>query len=302
MRIIPNPLPILHILAAIVAATLIIVTVTVIGSYTIRRYELGNREGSGPTTRYALPLLRRALGIAGEVAAVFLCIVLYPFGYLFGEPSRAKLRRGDRAIVLCHGYMSNRSSFFVLRYVLGRLGRTNVFSPNFRPASASIPQFAEQLSETVKLALSQTGCDKVDLIGHSMGGLVVRYFIEKLGGARCVYTAITLGAPHRGTKTAALGLFKTAEQFRPDSSFIRELNRGPLSPDPVNMIAIWSDFDTVVLPPENAQLPAPYTNVMVTGVGHVAYLFSGQVFKHLRLALRESATAFEQNHGETRHI
>ena len=302
MSIIPNPLPILHVLAAIAAATLVIITITVIGSYTIRRYELGNRESAGPSTPYTLPPFRRALGIAGEVAAVFLCVVLYPFGYVIGEPSRAKLRRGERAVVLCHGYMSNRSAFFVLRYVLGRMGRKNVISLNFRPASASIPRFAEQLSEAVNLALSRTGCDTVDLIGHSMGGLVVRYFIEKLGGARCVHTAITLGAPHRGTKTAVLGLFKTAEQFRPDSSFIRELNQGLPASGPVNMVAIWSDFDTVVLPPENARLPEPYTNVMVTGVGHVAYLFSLQVFKHVRLALRESTAALRYGHGETRYI
>jgi hypothetical protein len=73
-------------------------------------------------------------------------------------------------------------------------------------------------------------------------------------------------------------------------------------PGPVNLVAIWSDFDTVVLPPENAQLPEPYTNVMVTGIGHVAYLFSCQVFKHVRLALREGTAALRYGHGETRYI
>ncbi len=302
MRIIPNSLPMLRLIAMIATVTLAIVTTMVIGSYMVRRYELGNREGAGLITPDTVPLVRSALGVAGEVLAVLLCIVLYPFGYVTGEPSRARLRRGERAVILCHGYMSNRSEFFVLRYVLRRMGRTNVILPNFRPSSASIPRFAEQLSDAVKLAMSRTGCDQVDLVGHSMGGLVARYFIEKLGGAGCVHTAMTLGSPHCGTKTATLGLFKTAEQFRPGSPFIRELNESSSSRGSVNMIAVWSDFDNVVLPPENAQLPNPCANVMVTGVGHVAYLFSRQVFEHVRRALCDNSTALRYRHGETGHI
>jgi predicted alpha/beta hydrolase family esterase len=264
---------------------LIIVTLGVVVSYIIRRYELGNREARDTTGYVAPSAFEKALGIAGEIVAVFLSVLLYPFGYVAGERSPARLRPGERPLILCHGYRHNRSAFFLLRYRLRKAGWGNVVVPNFRPVSASVPHFAEQLSEKARLAMSDAGCDKVDLVGHSMGGLVVRYFIEKLGGASCVGTAITVGAPHRGTKMAALGLFKTADQFRTDSSLIKDLCGQASSHGSVNVVSVWSDFDNMVLPPENAMLPQPCDSFMVRGVGHVAMLFSGQVFERLRLAL-----------------
>jgi triacylglycerol esterase/lipase EstA (alpha/beta hydrolase family) len=130
----------------------------------------------------------------------------------------------------------------------------------------------------VKAALAQTGCEKVDLVGHSMGGLVVRYYVEKLSGAASVNAAVTLGAPHQGSKTAVFGITKSAEQFSPDSALITELNEAPPTGDAADMTSVWSDFDSVILPHESARLPEPYTSVKVGGLGHVAMLFSGRVF------------------------
>jgi predicted alpha/beta hydrolase family esterase len=174
--------------------------------------------------------------------------------------------------------MHNKSAFLIMGHRLGSAGRNNVVALNFGPPSREVPFFAERLSETVKTTLAQTGCEKVDLVGHSMGGLVVRYYIEKLGGAAGVNAAVTLGAPHLGSKTAVFGVLKSAEQFSPDSALITELNEAPPSGDATDMTAVWSDFDSIVLPHESARLPEPYTSVKVGGVGHVAMLFSGRIF------------------------
>lgn len=275
----------MHIILTVLQTLLIIITLLVIIGHVLRRYELGNRETGAPTGPAGAATMERALGIAGEIAAVFLAILAYPLGYIIGESSVAELRSGEPPIILCHGYMHNRSAFLVLEHRIRKAGWNNIIAPNFRPASASIRCFADQLSEKVRQAISQTGCDRVNLIGHSMGGLVMRYFIEHLGGSSSVRTAITLGTPHRGTKTAVLGLFDTARQFRPDSTLIAELRLPPSAHDNLNMVSIWSDFDTVVLPPENASLPEPGKNIVVRNVGHVALLFSGQVFTHLRREL-----------------
>jgi hypothetical protein len=58
-------------------------------------------------------------------------------------------------------------------------------------------------------------------------------------------------------------------------------------PSGVKMVSVWSEFDNIVLPPENALLPEPHTNIMVKNVGHVALLFSRQAFVHLRLAFTD---------------
>ncbi|MBI5116263.1 hypothetical protein HZA56_07285 [Candidatus Poribacteria bacterium] len=271
---------VLHFLRALLLAVAAAVTV----SYIIRRYEIGNRDTNAAGAG-SMSAAQRTLGIAEEILATFLVVLFYPLGYVLKECSRTGLRWGERPIILCHGYNHNKSAFVILGHRLRNAGWNNLVAPNFGPASESIPCFAGQLSEKVKQAMSQTGCDKVDLIGHSMGGLVVRYFIEKLGGSCCVETAITLGAPHRGTKMAALGIFRSARQFRPDSDLIKDLCETPHQHNAVNMVSIWSEFDNIVLPPENALLPEPANAIMIQNVGHIAMLFSGKVFAEVRKTL-----------------
>ncbi|RJP22843.1 MAG: alpha/beta fold hydrolase [Candidatus Abyssobacteria bacterium SURF_5] len=285
-----SALVLLGVLLAMISATLatagsFLILASVSGSYIIRRYEILNTPppnfsfaGTDPRERF--------LGVIGEAAAAFACALLYPFGYFTSAYSRNRLVPGERPLILCHGYMANRSNLLWLGWRLRRAGRHNVFIPNFRPASAPISQFAEMLSREVTAALEMTGAEKVDLVGHSMGGLVIRYYIERLGGARFVENAITIGAPHCGTKTAVLSLFRTASQFCPNAPFIEEFNAAAPAGS-VNMVAIWSEFDNIVLPPQNAMLPEPYKNAMVKNVGHVALLFSGQVFSQVRRALNE---------------
>ncbi|GAB4336877.1 MAG: hypothetical protein Kow0099_10060 [Candidatus Abyssubacteria bacterium] len=261
------------------------VTLSVTMTYVIRTYEIGNGDSS-KAAYGAFSAFDRILAIVGEIAAAFACILLYPLGSVMGKYPKAGLRPGERPVILCHGYKHNRSGFLLMRHRLKRAGWNNVITPNFRPASATVPHFAEQLAETVQSAISETAVERVDLIGHSMGGLVIRYYLDRLGGAAHVRTAITLGSPHGGTKMAALGLFKSARQFRTDSQLIRELNLSSPS-EAVRMLAIWSEFDNIVLPPQNALLPAPYENFMVGNVGHIALLFSGRVFDKIARTLSE---------------
>jgi pimeloyl-ACP methyl ester carboxylesterase len=261
-----------------------IVAAVVFASYVVRQYEIGNSK-EATTDGGKLSVGEAVLGIALEIGAVLISILLYPLGFIMRETPYSTLRHGERPIILCHGYMHNRSAFLYMGHRLKQSGRNNIVAINFGPLSEEVPHFAERLSEAVNLALVNSGCDKVDLAGHSMGGLVVRYYIEKLGGAASVNAAVTIGSPHCGTKTAALGIFRSSKQFRPDSSLITGFERPVAGSVAADMTAIWSDFDSIVLPNEAACLPEPYANVRIGGVGHVALLFSGRVFDEVRRAL-----------------
>ena len=289
----------MHIILNFIRILLAIVAAGVLASYAVRQYELGNRADGAPESGDGLSLAEAVLGIALEIGAVFVSILLYPIGFIMRDTALSSLRHGERPIILCHGYMHNRSGFLLMGHRLKRAGRNNVIALNFGPTSEGVPYFAERLSETVKGALVHTGCDKVDLVGHSMGGLVVRYFVERLDGASCVNAAVTLGAPHFGTKTAALGIFKSAEQFRPDSTLIAELGRSAGESDAADMTAVWSDFDSVILPHENACLAEPSANVKIGGVGHVALLFSGRVFNEVRRAVSKDPLQRDSADGVT---
>ena len=272
----------MHIVFHIIHILFVAVVVTILASYAVRRYEVG--AGAGEAGGDRLSLAEAALGVAREIGAVFLAIMLYPLGFIMRDTDLTTLIHGERPIILCHGYMHNKSAFLLMGHRLRKIGRNNVVTLNFGPPSRRVPFFAERLSEAVKTALARTGVEKVDLVGHSMGGLVVRYFIERLEGAGSVNAAVTLGAPHLGAKTAVFGIFKSAEQFMPDSDLIAELNEAAPSRRTVKMTAVWSDFDSVVLPSENARLPAPHTNVKVGGVGHVTMLLSERIFDEVRRA------------------
>ncbi len=273
----------MHIVFYIIQIVFVAVVATVLASYAVRHYEVG--AGVGDATGDRLSLAEAALGVAQEIGAVFAAIMLYPLGFIMRDTDLTTLTRGERPVILCHGYMHNKSAFLLMGHRLRKIGRNNVVTLNFGPPSRRVPFFAERLSETVKTALMRTGVEKVDLVGHSMGGLVVRYFIEQLDGAASVNSAVTLGAPHLGVKTAVFGIFESAEQFMPGSELIAELNRAVPASRTVDMSAVWSDFDSIILPHESARLPEPYSSVKVGGVGHVAMLFSGRIFDEVRRAI-----------------
>jgi pimeloyl-ACP methyl ester carboxylesterase len=276
---------------------LALTAMVVLASYAVRHYEIGNAAERASTDRKAPSAAEAALCIAGEIGAVFLSVALYPLGFIMRETPNSALHRAEKPIVLCHGYMHNKSAFLIMGRKLKQAGFANVVALNFGPPSQRVPQFAERLSEAVDRMLVHSGCEKVDLIGHSMGGLVVRYYIEKLDGAKNVDRAVALGAPNGGTKTAVFGIFKSAGQFRLDSKLITELKESPIAGEPANMTAIWSDFDSVVLPPENARLPDPYANIMVGGVGHVGMLYSGRVFDEITRVLFADKPREEPTNG-----
>lgn len=275
----------MHIILNLVRIIIIVVTLLVIASYIVRRYELANRVTDAEAAPKSGSAAETALGIVVEILAVLFAVALYPIGLISRDESPSDLRPNERPVILCHGYSHNSSAFLLMRRRLRNAGWNNLIAPSFGPVTASIPSFAEKLSKLVEDILARTGCDKVDLIGHSMGGLVVRYYIQSLGGSSNVATAITLGGPHKGTKVAVFGLLQSARQFRLDSPIVAELNQEPAPCDSVNMISIWSDFDSVVLPPENAMLPEPCGNIMVPNTGHLALLYSSKVFDELRRTL-----------------
>lgn len=278
----------MSIILNIIQILFMIVAAVVFASYVVRQYEIGNST-KATTAGGKVSVGEAVLCMALEIGAVLISVLLYPLGFIIRDTPYSTLRHGERPVILCHGYMHNRSAFLFMGHRLKQAGRNNIVAINFGSFSEEVPRFAERLSEAINLALVHSGCDKVDLVGHSMGGLVVRYYVEKLGGAASVNAAVTIGAPHRGTKMAALGIFKSSRQFRLDSDLISGFEESSAGSAVAAMTAIWSDFDSIILPCENACLPKPYANVKVGGVGHVALLFSGRVFNELRQALSEEA-------------
>ncbi|MFQ7241354.1 esterase/lipase family protein [Agathobaculum sp.] len=74
-------------------------------------------------------------------------------------------------------------------------------------AWGSIETGAAQLARTVRRAMRETGCDRVNLIAHSKGGLEARYLISGMGWGRHVASLSMLSTPNRGSRVAELLLY-----------------------------------------------------------------------------------------------
>ena len=118
--------------------------------------------------------------------------------------------------------------------------------------------------------LAFTGATKVDLVGHSEGGLVSRYYLKYLGGTAKVGRYVSLGTPQHGTALANLGTFflnclsiVACQQMAAGSAFLGTLNAGDDTPGSVAYTAIFTAEDELVRPVWNASLDDGATNALL---------------------------------------
>ncbi|WP_250404944.1 esterase/lipase family protein [Streptomyces cellostaticus] len=191
-------------------------------------------------------------------------------------------------VVLLHGFIDNRSVFVLLRRSLARSGPQRVESLNYSPLTCDIRIAAELLGRHVEEICERTGSTRVDIVGHSLGGLIARYYTQCLGGDVRVRTLVTLGTPHSGTRAMPLAsAHPIVRQMRPGSEVIEELTR-PAPGCRTRFVSFWSDLDSVMAPLESACIDHPdleVRNVRVTGIGHLALPVHPAVASGIREAL-----------------
>lgn len=225
---------------------------------------------------YPVGLISDALEVADDVRLGDRFSRQVPLAYLDPEAAATP-------IILLHGYFHNRSAFVVMRRRLRRYGFRNVTSMNYNVLGHDIPELAEQLYGTVEKVCEAAGAHKVHLIGHSLGGIVARYYIQNVGGIDRVHTCVTLGSPHQGTYSAFIGRGRAAKQLRPGSPILSEL-RESARPMPVRFVSFYSNLDGMVLPPGHAKIVAPALrarNILVKDLGHMSLLISKPLWRSI---------------------
>ncbi|MBO4258667.1 esterase/lipase family protein, partial [Streptomyces griseorubiginosus] len=228
-----------------------------------------------------------------------------------------------RPVVLVHGTLGNSvDNWLGLAPYLESRGYC-VFSLDYGQLSG-VPVFyglgpidksAEQLSAFVDKVLAATKAAKADIVGHSQGGMMPRYYLRFLGGAAKVNALVGIAPDNHGTDldglTNLLPYFPGASDLLSSSTpgladqivgsaFLTKLNAGGDTVPGVHYTVIASKYDEVV---------TPYTSQFLSGsdVHNVLIqnLCSLDLSEHVlmglsdRLAFHEVANALDPAHATT---
>ncbi|MGC5308856.1 esterase/lipase family protein [Micromonospora zamorensis] len=163
-----------------------------------------------------------------------------------------------------------------------------------------IPTSARAFATYVDQVRASTGAATVDVVAHSEGGLVSRYYLKRLGGTAAIGRYVSLGTPHYGTYVANivafLGLGSCAgvvacQQMTIGSAFLADLNAGDDTPGAVRYTTIRTLQDELVRPTGNAVVNDGATNVLIQTycplrvVGHLGLVLDGTAYTIVRGAL-----------------
>ena len=191
-------------------------------------------------------------------------------------------------VLLIHGFLGTRGSMYLLERRLVDDGFVvvsfNIGTLNVR----DIRRSAFLIHRKIERILAQTPSQKIDIIGHSMGGLIGLYYIKKLGGHARVRKLVMMGTPVHGTWAAlagvvTLGLWSTSSwQLLPRSRFLDELAQGPLPPGvDVSTIAAARDW---VVPLKTTRLTG--ASAVTVPLGHSSLVVSEEVYRRVVNTLR----------------
>ena len=169
---------------------------------------------------------------------------------------------------------------------------------------------AQALDAFADAVRAQTGAAKVDLVGHSEGGLVSRAYVKYYGGAAEVDSLVTLGTPNYGTVAANIVRLFTlgtcvgvtaCQQMTIGSSFLADLNAGDDSIGNVAYTNIATVMDELVQPYTNSFLNAADGNItnralqsqcFLRIVGHLGLIVDGAVYSGVEDALEKRPISF----------
>ncbi len=274
------------ILAAVILVLLVLIALIagfVTASGLFAWYEQANLRPELMARRFAPASLAFAATLMlRETLCLAVTILLLPWGWL--PPWRRHIPRQRTPVLFLHGLFQNRACWLYLRLRLRLLGIPSLHAINLPPWK-DIESLTERVAIKVDELRLASGCERVHLVGHSMGGIIARNYIQLRGGAPKVERCILLAAPHGGSKLAALALSPLAKSLLPGSELLRRLAQAPL-PAKVHLTSLYSRHDTLVLPPTNARLEGT-ENIELTVIGHTSLLYHKPTLKALSERLDE---------------
>lgn len=218
------------------------------------------------------------------------------------NPTRERLP--NTPVLLVHGCGANKSSWIAMTTRLRRDGYVHIETMNYNPLRNNVATIAERLVRRVDAMRARTGSAKVHLIGHSLGGIIVRYAITELGLDTSTSAAISIASPHGGTRLATIGtvahscgLLNAAADIAPGAAVLALLDRNARRSS-VHWTAYYSNLDLLVSA-KAAQLRVAAlaaTNILVPDAGHIGLVLDRRLLESVTSQLR-AAEALDHNNA-----
>jgi pimeloyl-ACP methyl ester carboxylesterase len=186
-----------------------------------------------------------------EVSALGAAALSMPLRFVLGGDCFDPASPHPTPVVLVHGFLGDPTNFLVLRRYFALRGVHNVATFSYGPR-LDYPALACRLGELVDAICDATGAPEVDVVGHSLGGLVGRYLVEMPRESR-IRRLVTLGSPYFA------------------------------SPLPAQELAIFAASDPFISPPHPLYGPHMHRSagraVVVPGCGHWGLLYHPAVLR-----------------------
>lgn len=259
-------------LKALLAAALLVCLFTAALFWTLAagslHWEHLRRCSGGRVWRW---VLSEAVTCLGALTASFL---LYPafLGKRFWLPEPGPGASGP-PVLFAHGVFHTASAWVLYARWFRRAGFNNLHAWTYPSFGTDFDALLDRLEAKVQDLRERNSGSKVVLVGHSLGGLLIRAYLSRPGAREAVAAAVAIGAPHQGSVLAILGCTGLARELKYRGPLIHRLEAGQVPP-PVPALSIYSPVDNMVVPPEGARIRCPGWEEHETGpVSHVWLLY-----------------------------
>ena len=216
------------------------------------------------------PLTTRRIARMAAVALVALVVVQ-------AVPPAASAATPPPPVLLVHGFRSSSRTFDTMATRLERNGRT-VYAITL-PGQDNVVN-----ARAIAAYLAARGVRRVDIVGHSMGGLSGRWFVKFLRGSVTVDHYVSLGTPQYGLAGTCLAPLDFGGQMCPGGAFLRRLNAGDDTPGATRYTSIASTDDGLV-PVASSRLDGGACLIRDGDVTHGQLVRDSRVYRQVAYSL-----------------
>lgn len=220
-----------------------------------------------------------------EMGSGLVTCALYPLGYLDAGPG-GRMRTREVAsststpVLLVHGYLANKSNWYFVERELRDVGFDRIHAMNYSPRHADVDRLAETCVLRAHEVMAACGSDRIHLVGHSLGGLVIRRAVQAHGLTEAA-SVVTVATPHGGVDVARLApLTRTRNrigmQLRPGSPWLRAMWADAHPMPDTQFVAYYSNLDLLV-PGRRAMMLEPQlaaSNILMKDHGHLSVMLA----------------------------